>query len=191
MVCRKPPSWKALILGLLTLLLAACAAPQQPAIVTEQPIPAAPTAIQGVQPSLPLIGEVEFVTIEPQGPRLAARIDTGATTSSIDARNIKSFERDGEKWVSFELLDPRTQQSQQLKRPLERIVSIKRHGAPDQERPVVTLQVSMGPIQQKSEFSLTDRSKFEYPVLIGRSFLSGAAIVDVSKKYALSPLGEN
>ena len=36
-------------------------------------------------------------------PAIKARIDTGATTSSIHAVNIKSFERNGQDYVSFDV----------------------------------------------------------------------------------------
>lgn len=35
-----------------------------------------------------------------------AKIDTGAFTSAIDCHNIKVSEKDGQKYVSFYLLDP-------------------------------------------------------------------------------------
>lgn len=173
--------WQLIALSCLALFFTGCAA-QKSAQPAAKP---AETIV-----TLPIIGEAEFVTIEPQGLRLAARIDTGATTSSISATQIKNFERDGKKWVSFVITDPVSKQAETLKRPLVRVASIKRHGAKDQERPVVSLQVNMGPIKQKSEFSLTDRSRFEFPVLIGRTYLRNKAIVDVSHEYILSPLGE-
>lgn len=137
-----------------------------------------------------VIGEAEFIYVREAKMKLRARIDTGATTSSISAINIKRFERDGKKWVRFviPLKDGKT--SQLIERPITRIAEIKRHGAESMERPVVTLQVSIGSIKTKSEFSLTDRSAFEYPVLIGRTFLSGRAVVDVSQKYVTSPMGQ-
>lgn len=177
---RNRASWKFITLLFLLSLLVGCAT-HQPQSEAKQ---------QEFTTSMPIIGEAEFVTLEPQGLRLAARIDTGATTSSLSATQIKTYERDGKKWVSFLITDPVSGESETVKRPLVRVASIKRHGATDQERPVVTMQVNMGPIEQKSEFSLTDRSSFEFPVLIGRTYLRDKAIVDVSRKYALSPLGE-
>jgi hypothetical protein len=71
----------------------------------------------------------------------------------------------------------------EVERPIVRIASIKRHGAEDQTRPVVRLTFQLGPITDTIEFSLTDRSAFEFPILVGRNLLSGNALVDVTKHY--------
>ena len=42
----------------------------------------------------------------------------------------------------------------------------------------------------KVEFSLTDRSDFEYPVLVGRNLLTKGYLVDVSQKNTSSLLVE-
>ncbi len=140
---------------------------------------------------LVLIGETEYITFKPDNIRMAARIDTGATTSSIGASAVKEFERDGKKWVKFTVSDPQTKKSMQFSRPVIRTIEVKRHGMSSQNRLVVSLPISMGPIEQKTEFSLADRSNFKFPVLLGRSFLSGVAVVDVNREYVLSPLGDD
>jgi hypothetical protein len=138
---------------------------------------------------LVVFGEVEYGTIKPGNIRLKARIDTGATTSSIHATGIKLFDRDGKKWVKFNLVR-KNGEKVAMKKPVIRIVEIKRHGAKDQHRPVVKLDLTMGPVNKITQFSLTDRSKFTYPILIGRSFLKNVAIVDVNRSYTLSPLND-
>ena len=57
-----------------------------------------------------IIGGVESVYIPPFEIPFQARIDTGAATSSIDAQNITPFERDGEKWISFDIVNKKTSQ---------------------------------------------------------------------------------
>ena len=52
-----------------------------------------------------------------------------------------------------------------------------------QRRPVVKLRVALGPIEQQREFTLADRSQYDYPVLIGRNFLRDVAVVDVARQY--------
>jgi len=132
-----------------------------------------------------LFGQTEFITILPHRFRLPARIDTGATTSSIHALDIKRFERDGKKWVRFTLVGP-DGRKYRMEKPWLRTIEVKRHGTRQQVRPVVKLKVRMGPLEIPTQFSLTDRSQFKYPVLIGRSLLQGVAAVDVNREYILT-----
>ncbi len=134
-----------------------------------------------------IFGQAEYITILPGRIRLPARIDTGATTSSIHAVNIKKFERDGKKWVRFSLVRSDGRKVQ-MERPWIRTIEVKRHGTEQQVRPVVNLEIIMGPIKHRTQFSLTNRGQFKFPVLIGRSLLKGEAVVDVNREYVLSPL---
>ena len=151
-----------------------------------QPQPQPPKQIQGMR----IIGEVEPVTILAAGLTLPARIDTGATTSSLDARDIQQFERDGKKWVRFVVVDRRSGKKVKVEGRLTRSVEITRHGADPQIRPVVKLKAILGKVQLLREFSLTDRSTFTYPVLIGRNFLQGKFLVDVTLKNTTAPMSE-
>lgn len=178
-------------LVLLPLLFGGCCA-EQDAALTSPPSTPPPAETAAQAPSqLVLIGETEYITFKPDNLRMAARIDTGATTSSIGASAVKEFERDGKRWVKFSITDPQTKKSMQFSRPVIRTIEVKRHGMSSQNRLVVSLPISMGPIEQKTEFSLADRSNFKFPVLLGRSFLSGVAVVDVNREYVLSPLGDD
>ena len=139
--------------------------------------------------SMQVIGQMERVTILPIGHAYRARIDTGATTSSMCALDIERFERDGESWVRFRLPLPSDTSKKEIGRsevleyPITREAHIKRHGAEDQVRPTVQLRVTLGTFEGRIEFTLTDRSKYEFPMLVGRNLLEGHALVDVSKSY--------
>ena len=134
------------------------------------------------------VGAIERVLLEPQGAILQARIDTGAAVSSIDAQDITPFERDGKPWVKFRLpLRDKSDNALQIETPVTRRTQIKRHDAPPENRLVVTLRVVLGPADRLSEFTLSDRSNYEYPVLIGRNYLQGLAMVDVDRKLTLTP----
>lgn len=71
---------------------------------------------QPVKHSLEVIGAVENIYVLPMKVPFPARIDTGAETSSIDVGKFKTFERDGEKWVSFDLDHNGTGEKLHLKR---------------------------------------------------------------------------
>ncbi|MBI9090239.1 MAG: ATP-dependent zinc protease [Desulfobacterium sp.] len=137
-----------------------------------------------------IIGEVEPVMIKQAGFTLPARIDTGATTSSLSAADITPYERDGKKWVSFTVKSSDSSKIKQMKRPVSRTVRIKTHVSKSRSQYVVKLRTVLGHIEQVRDFTLTDRSNFKYPVLIGRNFLDGIFLVDVSLKNSTSPFSE-
>ena len=132
------------------------------------------------------LGEVEsaqFVNLD--NLTLAARIDTGAKTSSIRADVIREFDRDGGRWVRFSI-ERDGHKPLTLERPVLRRVRIKRQEADHERRHIISLKVRIGPILQTTEFSLARRDEFEYPVLIGRNFLQDVAVVDVSYRYHIT-----
>lgn len=142
--------------------------------------------IPGYWPMYPLgvIGEVEPVYFEPFDEPFFARVDTGAETSSIDARDAKEFERDGKSWVSFYVEHPDTGERMRFECPVKRRLRIKR-ALQDERRVAVDLVVRIGKEVVKGEFTLSDRDEFEYPVLLGRNIISGLALVDVSRSNTL------
>ena len=156
--------------------------------VCERPKPCR-TIIRYKEYKRPVLGGVEEVYLPVHGLLLKARIDTGATTNSIHAENIIPFERDGRKWVRFDLKG-NDNKPVQIKRPIVRMIRIKRHGKEGQERYVVNLRLNIASLSVFSEVSLTDRGQYKYPVLIGRNYLKGNVLVDVSKKYTRSPKRE-
>ncbi|NBA93680.1 ATP-dependent zinc protease [Pseudomonas sp. R5(2019)] len=123
---------------------------------------------------------------------VAAKLDTGAKTASLSARDIKRFKRDGESWVRFYLAIDAAH-SHPIERPLARVSKIKRRagdynaeeGKPYTARPVIALDICMGNALRTIEVNLTDRSAFQYPLLIGSEALKRFdALVDPSLKYA-------
>ncbi|WP_062269546.1 ATP-dependent zinc protease [Endozoicomonas arenosclerae] len=129
-----------------------------------------------------VLGFAEKGTLTEYGLEMDAKIDTGAGRSSIDARNIRNFERDGKKWVRFDL--PRTSKGKvTLELPVKDTILIKRPGEESQSRPIVNMNVKVGDITQNLDISLNDRTRFEFPLLVGRDFLKDMAIADVGKKY--------
>jgi hypothetical protein len=132
---------------------------------------------------LRIVGAVEYVVIGDNVMQQKARVDTGATTTSVGIKQLEVYERDGESWVKFTIEDRVLEETADFERKLVRRVQIKRHNASPDERPVVTMPLTMGPIQRTVEVTLNNRDSFEYPVLIGRNFLDGHAVVDVSRQY--------
>ncbi|WP_244147339.1 RimK/LysX family protein [Desulfonatronovibrio hydrogenovorans] len=129
-----------------------------------------------------IMGWVEKTRLLPDGPFLKAKLDTGARTSSMHARDIEPFEKDGQKMVRFtvDAQCARTGEKQvlQFEKPLKRNVLIRQHQRDPMPRPVVVMDFCLGGTVHSAQFSLTDRSGFNYPVLLGRIFLEDVALVD-------------
>lgn len=134
-------------------------------------------------------GWLERIVVEEQGKVVKAKLDTGAKTSSIHATQIEEFERDGEPWVRFVLGDDPDGDSEPVtvEKPVVRRIRIKDHDSPSSRRQTVELEICMAGVRHRAQFTLADRSNFLYPILLGRRFLAGVAVVDPAKKYLTRP----
>jgi len=145
-----------------------------------------------------LFGRYEQIKIEDLGKTLKAKMDTGAMTASLSARDIERFERDGEDWVRFRLAVEGADDTLYEHR-LARIAEIKtrkeeavdpdddtdvERGPDVAERPVVEMQLCIGGQLRETEVNLTDRSHFRYPLLIGATAIRDLeAAIDPAQKY--------
>lgn len=134
----------------------------------------------------------EYALLADINVQVAAKLDTGAKTASLSARDIKHFNRDGKTWVRFYLAIDDSHEHP-IEKPLSRISKIKRRASdidPDQSksytaRPVIQLNLCIGKSLRSVEVNLTDRSSFEYPLLIGSEAIkSFSALVDPTLKFA-------
>ena len=135
-----------------------------------------------------IVGQREQVWLQDLQLALPARIDTGAETASLDARNIELFERNGKNWVRFEIVHPETGKPLPLERRLKRTAMIVQANSTEAERrPVIKLGITIGEISQSAEFNLSNRSHLDYQMLVGRNILKDVMIVDVSKDNLAPP----
>ncbi len=133
-----------------------------------------------------VVGWIEKVRIYPGNYLVHAKLDSGAEYSSLDAANLKEFERNGKPWVRFDLPQGNGHKVT-IERPLLRMATIKRHYLQSQKRPVVKIGVCLGHIYKETEVNLVDRSGFNYRMLIGRKFMEGAVIIDPAVQYTIEP----
>ena len=132
-----------------------------------------------------IIGAVENVRIVPPNIVLKARIDTGAKTTSIDARNITPYMHEGKQWVRFDCISGT--KGYTIKKRVISTVQIKRHNKSPQTRYVVKMRITLGDVSRMIEVNLNNRDAYTYPVLIGRNFLRDTFIVDIVKRYRYAP----
>lgn len=149
------------------------------------------TTLPGLAAEKTIYGLNEHVALPEFDLILPAKLDTGAQTASLSARDISRFKRDGESWVRFYLAVDDAH-AHPIERPLARISRIKRRAGdfdPEEDktytaRPVIELELCMGKASRTIEVNLTDRSAFQYPLLIGSDALTRfGALVDSSLTY--------
>ncbi|NWC82164.1 ATP-dependent zinc protease [Pseudomonas putida] len=137
-----------------------------------------------------VFGWVEEGLIQPENIAVKIKLDTGALTSSMDAKDLEYFEKDGDKWVRFNVEVKDSKSGKLTNSSFERKVirSVKVRGAGGAEtRPVVTMRMCIGTRLYEEEFSLKDRGKMNYPVLIGRRTLQSLGAVDASRTFTMEP----
>ena len=89
----------------------------------------------------------------------------------MHAEDLDYFEKDGDKWVRFDLDLKDVEQDKLVKsrieRKLQRELTVRGAGGKE-DRPVVLMKVCVGDRLLEEEFSLRDRDEMNYPVLLGR-----------------------
>lgn len=141
-----------------------------------------------------VLGWVEKGLIYPEKVTVKFKLDTGALTSSMHAENIERFKKDGDEWVRFtvelEDIDSKEDVRTRLERKMVRDIKVRGAGGAE-ERPVVLMKVCLGNQMYQEQFSLNDRDKMNYPVLIGRRTLEKVGLVDSSKTFTTEPSCEH
>ena len=140
----------------------------------------------GSDTTLPTIGVVEEAVLLPWGLRARARIDTGAAMSSMDARSIRVRTVKGKKVVRFDLACDRGQPTT-LELPLAGYRRVATSDSSSEKRPLVELEVCIAGQRVQAEFTLNDRSRMEYHMLIGRNILAGRFLVDAGAQQTAAP----
>ncbi len=130
-----------------------------------------------------IIGRNERVSLpELNFFNIDAKIDTGARGNSIHCDDI--YLKD-EHTVHFKLLDDNHPDycEQHIEMPVYKIKKVKSSNGEVEERIVVKTEIELLGQVYETELSLTNRKKMTYPMLIGRRYLQGRFIVDVSMEY--------
>lgn len=164
----------------------ACLVPVLAGVVLTLPATAALAAAAQPQ-ELIILGWAENVLLMDAGFKLRAKLDTGAETSSLDARIIKKFRKDGKRWVRFAITNPETSEEHVLVRERLRTIGVVQHEGINQVRPTVLLQVCVADRLLDVEVSLVDRGEFSYRLLLGRSALESFALIDPANTFLSRP----
>jgi len=135
------------------------------------------------------VGRVEKVYVPAVDSIFKARMDTGAETSSIDAKIIEiEKKKDGDRIVTFSIADENGDQKI-LEERVARTVRIKTKEGGYIRRPVIRMTFCIGGREIDEEVNLSERTHFLYQVLIGRNTMTkGELIVNPAKTFMTNPV---
>ncbi len=146
-----------------------------------------PVTALGDTIELKILGWVENAHLPDPGLELKAKLDTGAETSSLDARILKKFRKAGKRWIRFSVADRDSGEEFVIVRERVRTIGVVQHDGSRQTRPVVKLKICLAGTLLDAEVSLIDRSEFNYPLLLGRGALASFALIDAGNTFLSQP----
>lgn len=135
-----------------------------------------------------IVGSEEWCSFPSLGiPTMKARVDSGAKTSALHAVNIVPFEKDGEKWLKFDV-NPLQNNGKTIKHCEAKMVDkriVKSSSGSRESRYVIRTVLDLGGNQWEVEVTLTNRDSMGYRMLLGREAMSGRVLVDPEQHFLL------
>ncbi|KCZ50499.1 hypothetical protein HY29_06975 [Hyphomonas beringensis] len=130
-----------------------------------------------------VMGYVENVYVGKLDLEMKGKLDTGADSSSVFARDVHIYKKSGkDDWVRFRLIgkNGRTVRYDQNVRRFA-LIKLKKGGTI--RRPVIHLPLCIGGVKGLAEVNLADREDFEYDFLVGREFMASRILVDSASTF--------
>ena len=112
---------------------------------------------------------------------IKAKVDTGARTSALHATQIKEYDNNGNKLVSFRL--HQSNKYIEISTQLIRYLKITSSFGDSEVRPLIRLKIRLGESSWFTEVTLTKRNRMTYPMLIGRNTLMKKYLIHSHKSY--------
>ena len=135
---------------------------------------------------MPIIGWREWVSIPDLGiPRVKAKVDSGARSSSLHASDIEEFEKDGIMYVRFNV-HPKQKKPDFCHSAQAKVIDIrevKSSSGKSTTRTVISTNIRLLDQIVAVELTLADRSEMGFRMLLGREAFRGRFIVDAGNSF--------
>lgn len=128
-----------------------------------------------------IIGWREWLALPDLGvPGIKAKVDTGAKTSTLHAFDVVPFEKDGMRFVSFNIhpLQGNDDIVIPCTAPLVDRRKVTNSGGQSQKRYVIGTTLHIAGRAWPIELTLTNRDTMKFRMLLGRNAMAGRLIVD-------------
>ena len=135
-----------------------------------------------------ILGSEEWCSLPELGiPSIKARVDSGAKTSALHAKNIAPFIKDGQNWVKFDInpIQNNVKTIIHCESPLVDKRVVKSSSGYREQRYVIQTSLEIGNSKWVIEMTLTNRDSMGFRMLLGREAMSGRVLVDPEQQYLL------
>ena len=135
-----------------------------------------------------ILGSEEWCTLPELGiPSIKARVDSGAKTSALHAKNIAPFIKDDQNWVRFDVnpIQNNVKTVVHCEAPLVDKRIVKSSSGFREQRYVIQTSLEIGDSKWVIEMTLTNRDSMGFRMLLGREAMSGRVLVDPEQQYLL------
>ncbi|GLU54252.1 ATP-dependent zinc protease family protein [Dyadobacter frigoris] len=130
-----------------------------------------------------LIGATDIVDLPELGwYHVPVRVDSGATTSAIHCARVKLIKEGEHERLCFYLDVKKGAPEQSYTVSDFKETVVRNSSGKEEKRYVIKTQITIFGRKIRTEFSLANRKKMSYPILLGRKLLKGRFLIDVSKK---------
>lgn len=109
-----------------------------------------------------------------------AKIDTGAYTSALHCKKVRLVKTGDKTKLSFYIIDPTQALSKRIYSDNFTQKMIRNSFGHAEMRYVIKTRIMLFGRMIRAEFTLADRERMRYPILLGRKLLRNRFIVDVS-----------
>lgn len=136
---------------------------------------------------LPVIGWREWISLPDLGvATIKVKVDTGARSSSLHALKQKIFERDGEKWVRFQINPVQKKKTSRKIMAEAKIIdfrSIRSSNGVMDWRPVISTRIELLGRTWPIELTLSNRDEMGFRMLLGRQAFRKRFYVDAGRSF--------
>jgi ribosomal protein S6--L-glutamate ligase len=135
-----------------------------------------------------ILGSEEWCSFPELGiPAIKARVDSGAKTSALHAKNIAPFIKEGQNWVKFDInpIQNNLKTIINCEAPLVDKRVVKSSSGFREQRFVIQTHLEIGNCKWLIEMTLTNRDSMGFRMLLGREAMSGRVLVDPEQQYLL------
>ena len=135
---------------------------------------------------LPTIGWREWASLpELKLPRVKAKIDSGARSSSLHADQIELFEQDDDLWVRFVVLPKQRSDARRIEvqMPVLETRDVRSSNGSVDRRPVIETPIVMHGQTWPIELTLADRGEMGFRMLLGRQAFRDRFLLDAGRSF--------